>query len=117
MKKKFSSEDIGIIGSYASFYGFLLVATVLAYRQIFDSVSGLLKEGFDIAVVDYFFLILIIMFGALFLVLPTIPISRTIIANFKEKNKRLAWTLIFIIIVYDFALIFQLIYTYVDFTK
>jgi hypothetical protein len=117
MNKKFSSEDVGVIGSYASFYGFLLVATILAYRQIFDYLSGLLKKGLSISVVDSLFLILIIIFGVFFLVLPTIPIVRTISSNFREKNLRLAWTLIFIIVVYDFALAFQLIYAYVDVIK
>ncbi|MGC9435937.1 MAG: hypothetical protein ACP5C4_07650 [Methanomicrobiales archaeon] len=30
----FAPGEVGIMGSYASFFGFLLIATILSYRQI-----------------------------------------------------------------------------------
>ncbi|MFC1846410.1 hypothetical protein ACFLYM_03210, partial [Chloroflexota bacterium] len=55
-----------------------------------------------------------VIFGLIFVVVPSIPIVRDITVDFKEKNRRMAWMLIFLVLVYDFALFFQLIHYYLD---
>ena len=110
----FSQEAIGTIGSYSSFFGFLLIATILAYRQIFDIVFDLAQNKLPGLSIYLVFTTMIVLFALVFVVLPSIPIIKEIAVNFKEKNRRMAWWLILIIFVYDFAIFFQLIYSYLD---
>lgn len=114
MKRFFSKEDIGSIGSYASLFGFLLIATILAYREIFDFIVDLAQNRIQGATVNLLFVLMMVIFGLIFVIIPTIPIISDIIVDFKNKNRRMAWMLIFMVLVYDFALFFQLIHYYVD---
>ncbi|MDY6794982.1 MAG: hypothetical protein SWK76_06845 [Actinomycetota bacterium] len=113
-KKVFSSKDIGILGSYSSFLALLLVATILAYRNIFDYMVELFVEGVGISTIEVIFIILIIAAGLAFLVLPSIPIIMSTGRAFKESNHALAWMLIFILGIYIFAVISQFAYTLLE---
>ena len=117
MEKKqafFSQKAIGTIGSYSSFFGFLLIATILAYRHILDNVFDLVQKGLPGSLVYPVFTLLMVVFALIFMVIPSVPIVREIAVHAKEKNRGMAWTLIFLVFVYDLALIFQVIYTYLD---
>ena len=113
-KKHFSREELAIIGSYSSFFGFLLIATILAYRHIFDYILNLMEQKLPVFLIDISFIGMIIIFAVLFLVIPSSIIIRDIRAEFHSKNSKLAWVLIFLISIYDFALISQFIYTYLS---
>ena len=114
MKRFFSKEEIGTIGSYSSLFGCLLIATILAYREIFDVVFGLAQNRLASASINLVFVLMMGIFGLIFVVIPSIPIVRDITVDFKDKNRRMAWMLIFLVFVYDFALFFQLIHYYLD---
>ena len=109
-----SSEEIGMIGSYSSFLGLLLIATILGYRHIFDTVFDLAKGGLPTSLTYLVFTIMMVIFALLFIVLPSIPIVKDTTAMFKKNNRRMAWMLVFLLCVYNVALVAQLIYTYLD---
>lgn len=113
-KKFFSSGDIGIIGSYSSFLALLTIATILAFRHIFDYIIELLVKGTSASSIEAAFIVVIIFFGLIFIVLPSIPIITSIARAFRDRNRWLATTLIFIYCVYVFAIISQFIYTLLD---
>ncbi len=108
-RKFFSKDDIGIIGSYSSFLALLLVATILGFRKFFEFLIERPESS-----ADNWFLVLIIVLGLLFVVIPSIPITVSIIRGFRERNYWLACFLIFITCVYLFAVASQFIYTLVD---
>ena len=115
-KKRFglSREDIGIVGSYSSFFGLLLIATILSYRSIFY----LVIENFMTHIPPYYDYLAIIMsltiFAVIFVVIPAIPVSSDIYQNFRAKNYRLVFMLIFLVLIYVVALLFQMIHVHND---
>ena len=114
IKPFISQEEVGTIGSYSSFLALLLVATVLAYREIFDTIVDLAQNGLPISLVYLVFAVMMVVFIFVFVLLPSIPIVRDIRISLKINNRRLGWLLIFVIVVYDFAILFQLIHAYID---
>jgi hypothetical protein len=110
----FGQGAIGTIGSYSSLFAFLLVASVLAYRNIFDLVIDFAQRGLPSLLVDLTFVMMMVIFVGIFIAVPAIPTTKEISANFKEKNRRMAWMLILLATTYEFALFFQLIYFYLD---
>jgi len=113
-KAFFPQKAIGTLGSYSSFLGFLLFATILAYRQIFDHVFDLAQKGLPSSLIYPVFVIVMVISTLIFIVVPSIPIVKEITVKFREKNRRMAWMLIFLVFVYDIALTFQFIYAYLD---
>jgi uncharacterized membrane protein len=113
MKKKergfFSKDDIGIIGSYSSFLALLLVATILAFRSFVEYLIEL-----PAASAEHWFIVMIIVIGVVFVVMPSIPIITSIVRGFKKRNYWLSFFLIFILVVYFFAVTFQFGYTLID---
>ena len=63
----------------------LLIATVLAYRSIIEYIVDLVIGGSPDTTVDIVFLVLIIVFGVFFIVIPAIPLVTSIVRAFKEK--------------------------------
>ena len=110
----FGQGAIGTIGSYSSFFAFLLIASILAYRQIFDLVIDFAQSGLSNLLVDLAFVVMMVIFVGIFIAVPAIPTIKEITANFREKNRRMAWMLIFVTSIYEFALFFQLVYLYLD---
>lgn len=108
-RKFFSREDIGLIGSYSSFLALLLVATILAFRSF---VEYLLEAPTTQA--EHWFLLMIIVIGVVFVVIPSIPIITSIVRGFKSRRYWLSSFLIFILVVYFFAITFQFGYTLID---
>lgn len=113
MKKKdrkfFSKEDISIIGSFSSFLALLLVATILAFRSFVDYMI----EAPSASAENWFFAMIIIT-GVIFLLIPSIPIVASIFRSFKSRNYWLASFLVFITLVYLFAITYQFTYTLID---
>jgi len=115
VKHFLSIEEIAIVGSYASFLGFLLIATLLSYKEIFMTLADALQQGhpeWDILIT---FLLMAMIFFLIFVAVPTYPLLRTIYSAWTEKKWRLATMLIFLIIVYDIVLIFQMVHAYIEF--
>lgn len=113
-KKRFGleKEELGLIGSYSSFFGLLLIATILSYRSIFY----LIIENFIARIPPYFdymaIIVSVIFFALLFIIIPAIPISSDICENIREKNFRVAIMLIFLVLIYTIALLFQIIHVH-----
>lgn len=107
-------EGVGVIGSYSSFFGLLLIATVLVYREIFYNVFDLVQKGLPSELVNLTFIATIVIFAVVFVAIPFVPTIKEIAAAFKDGNRRMAWMLVFIICIYGFALLFQLVYAYLE---
>ncbi len=110
----FGQGAIGTIGSYSSFFAFLLIGSILAYREIFDLVIDFAQSGLSNLLVDLAFVVMMVIFVGIFIAVPAIPTIKEITANFREKNRRMGWMLIFLTSIYEFALFFQLVYLYLD---
>ena len=110
-----SSEEVAILGSYASFFGFLLIATLLSYRQIFLSIGEALLQGHPEWNIWISFSAMAAVFILVFVAIPTYPAIRSIYSAWKEKRQRLAAMLTFLLLVYDVVLIFQLVHAYIEF--
>lgn len=110
----FSPEDVSIIGSYSSFLALLLIATILAIRSIFDEIIMLYSAGTSFDELEVILIVLVLFFGTVFVLVPAIPISITTRRALGEKNRALAWTLIFVTTVYVVSIIYQLIYVVID---
>lgn len=110
-KRRLTKEDIGVIGSYSSFLALLLIATVLAFRHIFNYVINLYFTGASSTLLTVVFTSLIVAVGVAFIVIPSLPLLLSIRRAFRVKNHWLAWVLIFICLVYIFAIISQFVYT------
>ncbi|MBU1670026.1 MAG: hypothetical protein KKF41_09880 [Actinobacteria bacterium] len=108
--RMFSVEDVGVIGSYSSFLALLLIATLLAYRHIFDYGLELLRKGESGAGVAVAVYLLLAVFDLLFIVVPAIPIASSTRRAFQRRRRPLGLVLIFISTVYVFALSSQFIY-------
>ena len=107
-------EDIATIGSYSSFFGLLLIATVLSYKSIFYFVIENLMNGVP---PDYNYPVIIfafIVFGIVFIVIPAVPISIEIWKNAKTRNYQLLSMLVFLVSIYCIALFFQMAQVYYD---
>lgn len=101
-------EEIGIIGSYSSFFGLLLIATMLSYKSIFYFIIENLMKGFP---AEYYYPVIIfafVLFAVVFIVIPAVPISIDIWENAKKRNYQLLFMLSFIVIIYCIALFFQM---------
>lgn len=112
--RMFSSEDISIIGSYSSFLALLLIATLLAFRYVFDYGLELLREGESTAAVKGTIYLLLFLCDLLFVVVPGIPLVISIRRAFRERNRALGLVLVFISAVYVFALSAQFFYMVIE---
>ena len=114
MKFKLSREDIGIIGSYSSFFALLLIATILSYRSILyfiieNFITGL-PPHYNYPAIIISFLI----FGSIFIAVPAIPVSFDIYDNAKNRKYKLMLMLIFLVLIYAVALFFQIVQVYYE---
>lgn len=105
-----NKEDMGIIGSFSSFLALMLIATVLAFRHVLDYVLDEISRGTPPKTVEVLFYVMIAAIGVVFVVLPSIPLVTSTIRALREKNLKLAWSLVFIGCVYVFAVVSQFIY-------
>lgn len=83
-------------GILCLFFGFLLIATIRSYRQIIRTLFELVRAGLPGANIT-----------EVFVLIPAYPISRDIRVGIAAGQKILAGVLIFLLIVYTIALIFQ----------
>jgi len=115
-KKRFGlgREELGLVGSYSSFFGLLLIATILSYKSIFY----LIIENFLTHIPPYYDYTAVIMsltiFTLIFVVIPAIPVVSDIYENFRGKNYRLMVMLVFVVLIYVIALLFQMIHVHND---
>ncbi|MBN1432637.1 MAG: hypothetical protein JW931_07660 [Methanomicrobiaceae archaeon] len=109
-------EELSLVGSYSSFFGLLLIATILSYRSIYYFVL----ENFIIRIPPYYDYLAIIasltIFGLIFLIIPAVPISSDILENFRKRNFRLMLMLTFVVLIYVIALLFQMVHVHIDVT-
>ncbi|MBN2735097.1 MAG: hypothetical protein JXQ82_09615 [Methanomicrobiaceae archaeon] len=113
-KHKLSHEEMGIVGAYSSFFGLLLIATILSYRSIlFFTIENLITqipEQFNYSAIVFSFVV----FGIIFILIPALPVSFDIYENAVKKNFKLMCMLLFLIIIYAAALIFQMFQAYLE---
>jgi len=107
-------DHLGAVGSYASFFGLILIATVLAYQEIFSAAADLVQRNAPDTYVELVVVLLLLVFAAVFVVLPNIPVAVDIAAHFRSGERRTALMLIFITLIYDFALCIQLTSAYTE---
>jgi len=103
-----------MIGSYSSFLALLLVATLLAFRNIFDYGLGLLRDGESPMVVMVTVYLLLGLCDLLFIVVPGVPMVISIRRAFRNGNRALGITLSFIGLVYLFAITAQFVYMAIE---
>jgi len=108
----FSPEEDSIIGSYSSFFGFLLILTILSYRHIILTVIDMVHTGLPDADIIRIAIAMMLIFTLIFIVIPAYPILAEIRLYLRGRGKKLAWMLIFLFLLYTVALIFQLISVY-----
>ncbi len=111
----FSSGEVGVIGSYASFFGFLLIATILSYRQIVLILIELLRTGLPDADVTFVTVVMMLLFTLVFVVIPAYPVLLDIRSHLRGRNTNVALMLIFLVLIYTIALVFQLFHVYQEF--
>ncbi len=115
--KRFSPEDIGIIGSYSSFLALLLVATVLVYRTIVEYAIDLVVRNEPEGYIVFMVYLLLILSEVIFAVLPMIPLVISIRRAIKDRNHWLYLTLIYISLVYLFSINAQFLILLIDMNK
>jgi hypothetical protein len=111
----FSPGEVGIIGSYSSFFGFLLIATILSYRHIILTLIELVRTGLPDADITRVAVALMLIFTLLFVVIPAYPILMDIRQYMRQGETKLSGMLIFLMLIYTIALIFQLFSVYQEF--
>ena len=107
-------DQLGAVGSYASFFGCLLIATVLAFQEIFSAAHDLVQRRAPATYTELVAVVLLLGFAVLFVVLPSIPVVVDIAAYFRRGERRTAVMLVFIALIYDFALCVQLTSAYTE---
>ena len=107
-------DHLGAVGSYASFFGCLLIATILAFDEIFRAIYDLLQKRISDGYVDLVVLVLLTVFAVLFVVFPSIPVVVDIRAHLRRGDRRTGLLLIFLTLIYDFALCAQMVSSYAD---
>ncbi|MDN7024274.1 hypothetical protein FGU65_05105 [Methanoculleus sp. FWC-SCC1] len=111
-KPLFSAGEVGVVGSYASFFGFLLIATILSYRQIILMLIELLRNGLPDTDITLATVVMMLLFAVVFVVVPAYPVLRDIRSHLQAGNANLALMLVFLVIIYTIALVFQLFHVY-----
>lgn len=110
--KQLDTKQIQIIGSYSSFYGLLLIATLIFYRNLFETTVSMLQRNVpETHVIIYFYIILTI-FILMFFIFPNIVIIVNIINAYKHHKGKFVWLLIYITLIYNLTAIVQFIYAY-----
>ncbi|UUX91157.1 hypothetical protein [Methanoplanus endosymbiosus] len=115
--KNFSldKEDIGIVGSYSSFFGLLLIATILSYKTIFAAGFEFLYGGSDLIGARMSVFLMFAIFLIVFVAIPAVPLISEIIHGVRDKKWYLVLMLIFLLLIYAVALVFQFVHSYFDF--
>jgi len=114
-KSSLDKEDIGIIGSYSSFFGLLLIATILSYKTIFAAGFEFLYGGSDLLNAQMTVFLMFTIFLLVFVAIPALPLFSELIHNFRERKWYLMFMLIFLLLIYGVALVFQFMHSYFDF--
>ena len=73
IQRFFSAQEAGIIGSYSSFLGLMLIATVFAFREIFFIVYELTQDKMSSALVILVYIILMLVFALILALLGSPP--------------------------------------------
>ena len=113
-RKRLTRDDISLIGSYASFLGLLLIATLLDIRYTFEELIAPNAAGAPGTANDAVAKISLLLFGLAFLVIPFIPIATSITKAFRESRRFLAFILIYILLIYMLVIIYQYFFTLLD---
>ena len=114
-KLSFDGEDTGIIGSYSSFFGLLLIATILSYKTIFAAGFDFIYNGSGMVDAQMAVVLMFAAFLIVFVVIPSVPLISEIVNKIREKRWYLAFMLVFLLLIYSVALVFQFIHSYLDF--
>ena len=112
--KRLTQAEIGLIGSYASFLGLLLIATLLDIRYFFDELIGTNTAEAPGSTAGIVAIVSLLLFGLAFLVIPFIPIATSITKAFRESRRFLAFILIYILLIYMLVIIYQYFFTLLD---
>jgi len=109
--------ETGVFGSYCSFFAFMLVATLLVLRTIFENLTALIlmnagSSSSEMMLAEI--IVLFLLFSVFFIVVPTFLVVKEILYRFSLQSRRIAYVLIFALIVYDVTLAFQIIHSFID---
>jgi len=109
--------ETGVFGSYCSFFAFMLVATLLVLRTIFENLTALIlmnagSSSSEMMLAEI--IALFLLFSVFFIVVPTFLVVKEILYRFSLQSRRIAYVLIFALIVYDVTLAFQIIHSFID---
>lgn len=110
--KQLSTQQIQIVGSYSSFYGLLLVATFIFYRNLFETTVNMLQRNVPETHVIIYFYIIITIFILMFFIFPNIVIMVNVINAHKTHKGKFVWLLIYIALIYNLTAIVQFVYAY-----
>lgn len=94
-KPLYSREEVGIIGSYSSFFGFLLIATILSFRHIVLTLIELVHTGWPDADIMRVSVMLLLLFTLVFVIIPAYPILLDIRYHQRRGETKFVWMLIF----------------------
>jgi len=109
--------ETGVFGSYCSFFAFMLVATLLVLRTIFENLTALIlmhggSSSSEMMLAEI--IVLFLLFRYFFIVVPTFLVVKEILYRFSLQSRRIAYVLIFALVVYDVTLAFQIIHSFID---
>jgi hypothetical protein len=111
----FDGEDTGIIGSYSSFFGLLLIATILSYKTIFAAGFDFIYNDSGIGNAQTAVILMFAVFLIVFVAIPSVPLISEIVNGIREKRWYLVFMLVFLLLIYSVALVFQFVHSYFDF--
>jgi hypothetical protein len=113
-RKRLTRDDISLIGSYASFLGLLLIATLLDIRYTFEELIAPNAAGAPGTANDAVAIISLLLFGLTFLLIPFIPIAHSIVGAFREGHRYLALILTYMLFIYIVVIIYQYFFETLD---